>query len=90
MLFLPQRHYPDRLITEICIIETNDDNMIQTLSSDILLIKRGKSKAVTSKEHLGRNDFIFGKQKVPMRHMQENQEKARNSNCNLLKFYKRE
>ena len=38
----------------------NDDMMqMQTLASDILLMERGQSKAVTGKEHLERNDFII-------------------------------
>ena len=39
----------------------NDEDMteMQTLASDILLMERGKSKAVTGKEHLERNDFII-------------------------------
>ena len=44
----------------------NDDDMMQmqTLASDILLMERGKSKTVTGKEHLERNDFIIEKQKA--------------------------
>ena len=37
---------------------------MQTLASDILLMERGQSKAVTGKEHLERNDFIIEKQKA--------------------------
>ena len=49
----------------------NDDDMMQmqTLASDILLMERGKSKAVTGKEHLERNDFIIEKQKAELQHM---------------------
>ena len=44
----------------------NDNDMMemQTLASDILLMKRGQSKAETGKEHLERNDFIIEKQKA--------------------------
>ena len=47
----------------------NDDDMMQmqTLASNILLMERGKSKAVTGKEHLERNDFIIEKQKEVMK-----------------------
>ena len=46
----------------------NDDDMMQmqTLASDILLMERGKSKTVTGKEHLERNDFIIEKQKAEL------------------------
>ena len=37
-----------------------------TLASDILLMERGQSKAVTGKEHLERNDFIIEKQKAEL------------------------
>ena len=49
----------------------NDDDMIQmqTLASDILLMERGQSKAVTGKEHLERNDFIIEKQKAELQRM---------------------
>ena len=49
----------------------NDDDMMQmqTLASDILLMERGQSKAVTGKEHLERNDFIIGKQKEEMKRL---------------------
>ena len=49
----------------------NDDDMMQmqTLASDILLMKRGQSKAVTGKEHLERNDFIIEKQKAELQRM---------------------
>ncbi len=39
---------------------------MQTLASDILLMERGQSKAVTGKEHLERNDFIIEKQKAEL------------------------
>ena len=47
----------------------NDDDMMQmqTLASDILLMERGQSKAVTGKEHLERNDFIIEKQKAELK-----------------------
>jgi len=46
----------------------NDNDMMemQTLASDILLMKRGQSKVETGKEHLERNDFIIEKQKEEM------------------------
>ena len=46
----------------------NDEDMaaMQTLASDILLMERGQSKAVTGKEHLERNDFIIEKQKAEL------------------------
>ena len=46
----------------------NDEDMteMQSLASDILLMERGQSKAVTGKEHLERNDFIIEKQKEEM------------------------
>ena len=49
----------------------NDDDMMQmqTLASDILLMERGQSKAVTGKEHLERNDFIIEKQKAELQRM---------------------
>ena len=49
----------------------NDDDMMQmqTLASDILLMERGKSKAVTGKKHLERNDFIIEKQKAELQRM---------------------
>ena len=49
----------------------NDDDMMQmqTLASDILLMDRGQSKAVTGKEHLERNDFIIEKQKAELQRM---------------------
>ena len=48
-----------------------DDDMMQmqTLASDILLMERGQSKAVTGKEHLERNDFIIEKQKAELQRM---------------------
>ena len=50
----------------------NDDDMVQmqTLASDILLMERGKSKAVTGKEHLERNDFIIEKQKAELQRIE--------------------
>ena len=49
----------------------NDEDMteMQSLASDILLMERGQSKAVTGKEHLERNDFIIEKQKVELQRM---------------------
>ena len=49
----------------------NDDDMMQmqTLASDILLMERGQSKAVTGKKHLERNDFIIEKQKAELQRM---------------------
>ena len=49
----------------------NDEDMteMQSLASDILLMERGQSKAVTSKEHLERNDFIIAKQKAELQRM---------------------
>ena len=46
----------------------NDEDMteMQNLASDILLMERGQSKAVTGKEHLERNDFIIEKQKAEL------------------------
>ena len=46
----------------------NDEDMteMQSLASDILLMERGQSKAVTGKEHLERNDFIIEKQKAEL------------------------
>ena len=50
----------------------NDDDMMQmqTLASDILLMERGQSKAVTGKEHLERNDFIIEKQKAELQRIE--------------------
>ena len=50
----------------------NDDDMMQmqTLASDILLMERGQSKAVTGKKHLERNDFIIEKQKTELQRME--------------------
>ena len=50
----------------------NDDDMMQmqTLASDILLMERGKSKAITGKEHLERNDFIIEKQKAELQRIE--------------------
>ena len=49
----------------------NDEDMteMQDLASDILLMERGQSKAVTGKEHQERNDFIIGKQKEEMKRL---------------------
>ena len=49
----------------------NDEDMteMQSLASDILLMERGQSKAVTGKEHLERNDFIIEKQKAELQLM---------------------
>ena len=49
----------------------NDEDMteMQNLASDILLMERGQSKAVTGKEHQERNDFIIGKQKAELQRM---------------------
>jgi len=46
----------------------NDEDMteMQSLASDILLMERGRSKAVTGREHLERNDFIIEKQKAEL------------------------
>lgn len=46
----------------------NDEDMteMQNLASDILLMERGQSKAVTGKKHLERNDFIIEKQKAEL------------------------
>ena len=51
----------------------NDEDMteMQSLASDILLMERGQSKAVTGKEHLERNDFIIKKQKAELQRMEE-------------------
>ena len=53
-------------------LKLNDDDMMQmqTLASDILLMERGKSKAVTGKEHLERNDFIIEKQKAELQRIE--------------------
>ena len=49
----------------------NDEDMteMQNMASDILLMVRGRSKAVTGKEHLERNDFIIEKQKQEMKRL---------------------
>ena len=46
----------------------NDEDMteMQSMASDILLMERGRSKAVTGREHLERNDFIIEKQKAEL------------------------
>ena len=46
-----------------------DMTAMQNLASDILLMERGQSKAVTGKEHLERNDFIIEKQKAELQRM---------------------
>ena len=50
----------------------NDDDRMQrqTLASDILLMERGQSKAVTGKKHLERNDFIIEKQKAELQRIE--------------------
>ena len=58
----------------------NDEDMteMQSLASDILLMERGQSKAVTGKEHLERNDFIIKKQKEELQRIDaERQHKER-------------
>lgn len=49
----------------------NDEDMteMQSMASDILLMERGQSKAVTGKIHLERNDFIIEKQKEEMKRL---------------------
>ena len=49
----------------------NDEDIteMQSLASDILLMERGQSKAVTGKKHLERNDFIIEKQKAELQRM---------------------
>ena len=49
----------------------NEEDMteMQSLASDILLMERGQSKAVTGKEHLERNDFIIEMQKTEMKRL---------------------
>ena len=51
----------------------NDEDMteMQSLASDILLMERGQSKAVTGKKHLERNDFIIEKQKAELQRIDE-------------------
>ena len=50
----------------------NDEDMteMQSLASDILLMERGQSKAVTGKKHLERNDFIIEKQKAELQRIE--------------------
>ena len=50
----------------------NDEDMteMQSLASDILLMERGQSKAVTGKEHLERNDFIIETQKAELQRIE--------------------
>ena len=52
-------------------LNDNDIMQMQTLASDILLMERGQSKAVTGKEHLERNDFIIEKQKAELQRIDE-------------------
>lgn len=47
-------------------LNVEDMTEMQNLASDILLMERGQSKAVTGKEHLDRNDFIIEKQKAEL------------------------
>ena len=47
-----------------------DMTEMQSLASDILLMERGQSKAVTGKEHLERNDFIIEKQKAELQRIE--------------------
>ena len=49
----------------------NDEDMTEmhSLASDILMMERGQSKAVTAREHLERNDFIIEKQKEEMKRL---------------------
>ena len=49
----------------------NEEDMteMQILTSDILLMERGQSNAVTGKEHLERNDFIIDKQNKEMKRL---------------------
>ena len=47
-----------------------DMTEMQNLASDILLMERGQSKAVTGKEHLERNDFIIEKQKAELQRIE--------------------
>ena len=51
----------------------NDNDMMemQTLASDILFMERGKSKTITGKEHVERNDFIIEKQKAELQRIDE-------------------
>ena len=60
----------------------NDDDMMQmqTLASDILLMERRQSKAMTGEEHLERNDFIIEKQKAELQRMEKF--------CTMLRFTK--
>ena len=52
-----------------CKLNDKDMTEMQNLASDILLMERGQSKAVTGKEHQERNDFIIGKQKEEMKRL---------------------
>lgn len=71
----------------------NDEDMteMQSLASDILMMERGQSKAVTAREHLERNDFIIEKQKEEMKRLdatrqyREYQLEMANQRCKKLK-----
>ncbi|MDY4249500.1 mobilization protein [Bacteroides pyogenes] len=52
-------------------LNNNDMMEMQTLASDILFMERGKSKNITGKEHLERNDFIIEKQKAELQRIDE-------------------
>ena len=52
-------------------LKDEDMATMQTLASDILLMERGRSKAVTGREHLERNDFIIEKQKAELQRIEE-------------------
>jgi len=52
-------------------LNDNDMMKMQTLASDILFMERGKSKTITGKEHLERNDFIIEKQKAELQRIDE-------------------
>ena len=75
----------------------NDEDMteMQNLASDILLMERGQSKAVTGKEHQERNDFIIGKQKEEMKRLDATRQyrniswKWRTKRCRKRKHYQR-
>ena len=51
----------------------NDKDMatMQTLASDILLMERRQTKAVTSKKHLKQNNFIIEKQKAKLQRIEK-------------------
>ena len=59
-----------------CKLNDNDMMEMQTLASEILSMERGKSKTVTGKEHLERNDFIIEKQENKKKQLQEEAKKA--------------